>query len=199
MKVSFSTHLGEVCELLFAEESSSTVLKSIAHHADDQVNLLSNSKISDQQAFTSPMAAISKSSSPGVSSVRGAKGIVDVDVSQLPDKKLRPTRIGPNMCRVTTKCSIINNLSNLRDCLNLVTASLSAFTLPPAASTPLPSSSTWNLVKDSESICTNKFVTVPQRGTWPKTVIAFYLYRQKVNITTTSIKLYFNKLSLTRT
>ena len=125
------------------------MLKSIAHHADDQVNLLSNSKISDQQAFTSPMAAISNSSSPGVSSVRGAKGIVDVDISQLPETKLRQSRIGANMCKVTPKCSIISNLSNLSDCLNLVTASLSAFTLPPAASTPLPSSSTWNLAKDS--------------------------------------------------
>ena len=128
------------------------MLKSIAHHADDQVSLLSNFKNSDQKAFSSPMKAISKSSSPGVSSVRGAKGIVDIDVSQLPDKKLRQTRNGPNMCRVTTKCSIINNLSNLRDCLNLVTASLSAFTLAPAASTPLPSSSTWNLAKDSDCL-----------------------------------------------
>ena len=116
------------------------------------INLLSNSKNYDHQTFASAMKAISKSSSPGVSSVRGAKGIVDVDVSQLPDKKLRQTRNGPNMCRVTTKCSIINNLSNLRDCLNLVTASLSAFTLAPAASTPLPSSSTWNLVIDSDCL-----------------------------------------------
>ena len=128
------------------------MLKSIAHHAEDEINLPSNFKNYDHQTYSSPMKAISKSSSPGVSSVCGAKGIVDVDISQLPEKKLRQTRIGPNMCRVTTKCSIINNLSNLRDCLNLVTASLSAFTLAPAASTPLPSSSTWNLAKDSDCL-----------------------------------------------